>query len=295
MTKAGYVGLIGRPNVGKSTLLNHLIGQKISITSRRPQTTRHRILGIRTTEGGQAIYVDTPGLDASERRAMNRYLNRTAQSVLAGVDVVVWVVDRPAWQPEDALLFERLKAVPMPIILAINKVDKYPDKSVVLPFLQAALDRFPFAELIPVSALRDINLDRLEASIMQRLPEGEPIFTQEQITDRSLRFLAAEFIREKLTRSLDQELPHALTVEIEQFREDPAITRISAVIWVEREGQKVIVIGKKGEMLKKIGQQARLALEKLLGQKVYLNLWVKVKKGWSDNARALQGLGYHDD
>jgi GTP-binding protein Era len=293
--KSGYVGLIGRPNVGKSTLLNHLIGQKISITARRPQTTRHRILGIKTTARGQAIYVDTPGLHASEPRALNRYLNRTARSVLAGVDVVVWMIDRPYWQRDDDLLFETIRNVEAPVILAINKIDRQAEKSALLPFLQAASERFPFAEIIPVSALRDINLDRLEASIWDRLPEGEPVYPEDQITDRPLRFLAAELIREKLTRCLDQELPHVLTVEIEQFREEPTITRISAVIWVEREGQKVIIIGSKGEGLKKVGQQARLELEKLLGQKVYLNLWVKVKKGWSDNERALQGLGYHDD
>lgn len=290
--KAGFVALIGRPNVGKSTLLNHLIGQKISITSRRPQTTRHRIHGIKTTEEGQAVFVDTPGIHGSEKRAMNRYLNRTAGTALLDVDLIVWVIDRPAWLPEDDLVLERIKSAEVPVILAINKIDWLEDKGLLLPFLESAGERHAFAAMIPVSALKGANLEVLERTIMEQLPEGEPIFPDDQITDRSERFLAAEIIREKLLRSLGQEVPHALTVEIEQFKAEGALTRISAVIWVEREGQKAIVIGRKGEVLKKVGERARLDLERLLDGKVFLQLWVKVKEGWSDDERALRSLGY---
>jgi GTP-binding protein Era len=290
--KAGFVALIGRPNVGKSTLLNDLVGQKISITSRRPQTTRHRIHGIKTTEHGQAVYVDTPGMHASQKRAMNRYLNRAANSALLDVDVVVWVIDGPKWLPEDDLVLKRIKASKAPVILAINKIDRVEGKTLLLPFLENAAALHPFAALIPVSALKGFNLDALERKIMELLPEGEPIFAEDQITDRSERFLAAEIIREKLLRSLGQEVPHALTVEIEQFKTEGALTRIGALIWVEREGQKAIVIGHKGEGLKKVGERARLDLEHLLGGKVYLELWVKVKEGWSDDERTLRSLGY---
>ena len=292
--KAGYVALVGRPNAGKSTLLNHLIGQKISITSRRPQTTRHRIHGIKTGERGQAIYVDTPGIHGSEKRAINRYLNRTASGALLGVDVVVWVVDQWMWHPENDLVLEKLHAARRPVILAVNKVDQCEDKSRLLPFLEDAAKRYDFAEIIPVSALRGINLELLEEKIMQLLPEGNPIYPEDQITDRPERFFAAEIIREKLIRSLGQEVPHAITVQIEQYKEQKGIIHIHAVIWVEREGQKIIIIGKQGEVMKKVGQRAREDLEKMLEKKVYLNLWVKVKKGWSDNERALQSLGYSE-
>jgi GTP-binding protein Era len=292
MMKAGYVALVGRPNVGKSTLLNHLIGQKISITSRRPQTTRHRIHGIRTTEAGQAVFVDTPGLHASGKRAMNRYLNRTAETALADVDVLVWVIDRPEWVAEDDLVLERIKRSGAPVILAINKVDRVEDKALLLPFLEQAQAVHPFAALVPVSALKGANLDVLDGKIMELLPEGEPIFPEDQVTDRSMRFLAAEIIREKLLRATSQEVPHALSVEIEQFKVEGGLTRIAAVIWVEREGQKAIVIGRKGDVLKKIGERARQDLENLVEGKVFLQLWVKVKEGWSDDERALRSLGY---
>lgn len=290
--KAGFVALVGRPNVGKSTLLNHLIGQKISITSRRPQTTRHRIQGIKTTDQGQAVYVDTPGIHASDKRAMNRYLNRTAGSALLGVDVIVWVVDRPAWLPEDDLVLARIEAAGVPAILAINKVDRFDDKSALLPFLASAESRYPFAAMVPVSALKGTHLDVLERRIMELLPEGAPIFPEDQVTDCSERFLAAEIIREKLLRSLGQEVPHALTVEIEQFKLEGALRRIAAVIWVERAGQKAIVIGRKGEVLKKVGERARVDMESVFDGKVFLQLWVKVKEGWSDSERAMRSLGF---
>jgi GTP-binding protein Era len=292
--KAGFVALVGRPNVGKSTLLNHLVGQKISITSRRPQTTRHRICGIKTTRDEQIVFVDTPGIHASQKRAMNRYLNRAAVSALLDVDVIVWLIDRPMWLSEDELVLERIKSAGVPVILVINKVDRLEDKALLLPFMEEAAARHSFADLVPVSALKGTNLDVLERKIIELLPEGEPIYPEDQITDKPERFFAAEVIREKLLRSLSQEVPHALTVEIEQFKLEGGLTRISAVIWVEREGQKAIIIGRSGEVLKKVGERARHELERLLDCKVYLELWVKVKKGWSDDERALHSLGYSE-
>lgn len=290
----GYVALIGRPNVGKSTLMNHLLKQKISITSRKPQTTRHRILGINTTEAGQAIYMDTPGMHDSEKRALNRYLNRTADTTLLGVDVVVWLIDGLSWHEYDEVIFKKLEQAGLPVILAVNKVDKVKDKDAILAFFAEAQHRFPFEHLIPISALKGTNLDQLEKAVMELLPEGELIYPEDQITDRPERFLCAEIVREKLTRRLGDELPYALTVEIERYEEKPGIAKIYAIIWVERSTQKNIVIGREGEMLKKIGTDARHDIEKLIGQKVYLQLWVKVKKGWSDNERALQNLGFND-
>ncbi|HEY8218496.1 MAG TPA: GTPase Era [Methylobacter sp.] len=290
----GYVALIGRPNVGKSTLMNHLLKQKISITSRKPQTTRHRILGINTTDAGQAIYMDTPGMHNSEKRALNRYLNRTADTTLTGVDVIVWLIDGLSWHEYDEAIFKKLEQAGLPVILAVNKVDKVVDKEAILTFFNEAQHRFPFKHLVPISALKGTNLDQLESLIMALLPEQDLIYPEDQITDRSERFLAAEIVREKLTRRLGDELPYALTVEIERYEEKPNITKIYAIIWVERLTQKNIVIGKDGEMLKKVGTDARQDIEKLIGQKVYLQLWVKVKKGWSDSERALQSLGFND-
>ncbi|NBS16861.1 MAG: GTPase Era [Gammaproteobacteria bacterium] len=292
--KSGFVAIVGRPNVGKSTLVNHLIGQKICITSRRPQTTRHRIFGIKTTEEGQAVFVDTPGIHASEKRAMNRYLNKAAGAALADVHLVVWVIDRPAFLSEDELVLQRIQRSGAPVILAINKIDRLEDKDLLLPFLQAAGEQHDFRAMIPLSALRGANLQELDRMIMSLLPEGDLIFPEDQVTDRSMRFMAAEIIREKLIRSLGQEVPHALTVEIEEYQLEGDLTRIRALILVERSGQKAIVIGKKGDGLKKVGERARMDLEKLLEGKVFLQLWVKVKEGWSDDERALKSLGYQD-
>ncbi|MGZ8137047.1 MAG: GTPase Era [Methylococcaceae bacterium] len=290
----GFVALIGRPNVGKSTLMNHLLKQKISITSRKPQTTRHRILGINTTEAGQAIYMDTPGMHHSEKKALNRYLNRTADTTLLGVDLIVWLIDGLSWHEYDEIIFKKLRQAGLPVILAVNKVDKVKDKDAMLAFFADAQQRFPFEHLVPISALKNTNLDLFEKLVMKLLPESDLIYPEDQITDRPERFLTAEIIREKLTRRLGAELPYELTVEIERYEELPQITKIYAIIWVERLTQKNIVIGKDGEMLKKIGTDARLDIERLVGQKVYLQLWVKVKRGWSDNERALQSLGFND-
>ena len=290
----GYVALVGRPNVGKSTLMNHLLGQKISITSRKPQTTRHRILGISTNAHGQAIYMDTPGMHASEKRALNRHLNRTADSTLLGVEVVVWLIDSLAFQEYDEEIFKKLERAGLPVILAVNKVDRVKDKDEMLAFFELAQKRYPFEHIVPISALKRTNLEELETAIMALLPIRDNIYPEDQITDRSERFLAAEIVREKLTRRLGDELPYSLTVEIERYEDLPGISKIYAIIWVERDSQKNIVIGKEGEMLKKVGTDARFDIEKLIDKKVYLQLWVKVKSGWSDSERALQSLGFGD-
>ena len=290
----GYVALIGRPNVGKSTLMNHMLGQKLSITSRKPQTTRHRILGIKTTAAGQAIFMDTPGMHQDEQKVLNRYLNKTADSTLLAVDLVIWLLDGLYWHEYDQTIFKKLEYAGLPVILVVNKLDKIKDKQELLAFFADAEKKYPFQHIIPVSALKNTNLDVLEQLIMSLLPVADPIYPEDQITDRPERFFAAEIIREKLTRRLGDELPYALTVEIELYEEHPELCKISAIIWVERSSQKSIVIGKQGEMLKKIGTEARVDIEKLIGQKVFLQLWVKVKKGWSDSERALQSLGFLD-
>jgi GTP-binding protein Era len=290
----GHVALIGRPNVGKSTLMNHLLKQKISITSRKPQTTRHRILGISTTAAGQVIYLDTPGMHHSEERALNRYLNRTADTTLLGVDVIVWLLDGLVWQAFDDIILKKLEQAGLPVILAVNKVDKIKDKEAILAFFDQAQKRFSFEGFLPISALKGTNLEQLESTLLQLLPEGDLIYPEDQVTDRPERFLCAEIVREKLTRRLGDELPYSLTVEVERYEELPHITKIYIVIWVERVSQKSIVIGTEGEMLKQIGTDARFDIEKLIGQKAFLKLWVKVKKGWSDNERALLSLGFNE-
>ncbi|WP_417548942.1 GTPase Era [Methylophaga sp.] len=293
--RSGYVAIIGRPNVGKSTLINRVLGQKLCITSRRPQTTRHRILGIKTTEQSQFIYVDTPGIHSDGKRAMNRYMNRAAAASVEDVDVVVFVVEGMKWTEEDERVLQKLKETTKPVILVMNKIDKLEDKATLFPQVEKLAALFKFTDIVPLSARKGINLESLEESIYKLMPEGEMIFDEDQLTDRSSRFLAAEMVREKLFRHLGQELPYSLTVDIEQFEDDNGMFRISAVIYVERSGQKSIVIGKKGELLKQVGKDAREDMEKLFGCKVFLQLWVKVREGWSDNERMLRNLGYNDD
>lgn len=290
--RCGYVALIGRPNVGKSTLMNQLIGQKISITSNKPQTTRHRIIGIRSEADYQAVFVDTPGIHLQAKKAVNRYMNRAAKSALDDVDLVVFVIEAGRWTPEDEHVLRQLKGVKQPVILALNKIDFIKDKDALLPLLQQLSGKHDFAALVPLSALKRTNLDEVLKVIAAQLPENPPLYDDDQITDRSSRFLAAEIVREKLMRTLGQELPYALTVEIEQFKEEENLLDIAALIWLERESQKSIVIGKGGELLKKVGQQARADMEALFQSKVFLRLWVKVKEGWSDDERALSSLGY---
>jgi GTP-binding protein Era len=293
--RCGFVALVGRPNVGKSTLLNRLLGQKISITSHRPQTTRHRILGIRTQRDTQVIYVDTPGLHKGGKHAMSRYLNRAAMSTLRDVDVIVLVVEGTLWTDEDRFVAERIAGTGVPVVVAVNKVDRLKDKQALLPHLEMLARNIRFHDIVPLSALHGDNVEALENAVCSLLPESEFVFPRDQITDRSERFLAAELIREKLTRKLGAELPYALTVEIEQFKREGRLLRISAVIWVERPGQKAIVIGKGGAKLKSIGAMAREDMEKIFGGKVFLQLWVKIREGWSDDERALRSLGYTDE
>lgn len=290
--RCGFVALVGRPNVGKSTLLNTLLGQKITIVSRKPQTTRHRILGIHTISGAQIVYVDTPGLHRQENTAMNRFLNRAAMSALADSDLAVFVVDALRWTQEDELVLERLAAFKNPVVLALNKVDRFRSKQALLPLIERLSRKRDFVAVVPVSAERGINLPALEAEIVQRLPWSAAYFPQEQLTDRSERFMAAELIREQLIKTLGQELPYVSTVEIEAFEQEGRLRRIAAVIWIERSGQKPIVIGHKGQRLKHIGSRAREEMEALFGAVVYLQLWVKVREGWSDDERALCSLGY---
>lgn len=293
--RCGYVALVGRPNVGKSTLLNRLLGQKISITSRKPQTTRHRILGIKTEADAQIVYVDTPGLHAHTPRAMNRYLNRAAMDSLVDVDAVVFVVEAGRWLPDDDWVLDRLNSLKRPVILAVNKVDRVKDRETLLPFLAQVSERHAFNAIVPVSARAGDNLDRLERCLTALLPVNPPLFPEDQITDRSERFLAAELVREKLFRKLGEEVPYGLTVEIEKFKQEGELRRINALIWVDRPGHKAIVIGNQGELLKAVGSEARKDMEALFGGKVFLELWVKVKEGWADDERALRSLGYTDE
>ncbi|MGP0174233.1 GTPase Era [Pseudomonas sp. NCHU5208] len=294
VTRCGYVAIVGRPNVGKSTLLNHILGQKLAITSRKPQTTRHNMLGIKTEGDVQAVYVDTPGLHKNNDKALNRYMNRSASTALKDVDVVVFVVDRMRWTDEDQLVLEKVQHVRCPVLLAVNKADRLEDKSELLPHLNWLAEQLPQAEIVPISALQGQNLDTLEKLVGERLPESEHFYPEDQITDRSSRFLAAELIREKIMRQLGAELPYQITVEIEEFKQDGPILHIHGLILVERDGQKKIIIGDKGERIKRIGQEARKDMETLFDSKVMLNLWVKVKGGWSDDERALRSLGYLD-
>ena len=295
ISRCGYVAIVGRPNVGKSTLLNHILGQKLAITSRKPQTTRHTLLGIKTEGEVQAIYVDTPGLHKENEKALNRFMNKSANQALRDVDVVLFVVDRLRWTDEDQMVLERVQYVSSPVLIVVNKLDRMEDKNELLPHLEWLTQQLPNAEVVPVSALQGRNIDRLESLIAERLPESEHFYPEDQLTDKSSRFLAAELVREKVMRQLGAEIPYQVTVEIEEFKQEGRVLHIHALILVERDGQKKIVIGDGGERLKKIGQEARLDMQKLFGSKIMLNLWVKVRRGWSDDERALGSLGYRFD
>jgi GTPase len=291
----GFVAIVGRPNVGKSTLMNRILGQKISITSRRPQTTRHQVMGIKTEGDAQFIYVDTPGMHIQSKdrnKAINRFMNQAATQALRDVDCVVFLVDRTRWTKEDDNVLDKLTHVEAPVILAVNKVDWIENKQELLPWLEQLQAKRTFAAILPVSAKHGTNVPELEAEVAKYLPESIHYFPDDQITDRSQRFLAAELVREKVMRQLGDELPYQMTVEIEEFRDEGRVIHISALMLVERPGQKKILIGENGERIKKIGREARLDMEKAFGAKVMLNLWVKVKRGWSDDDRALKSLGY---
>jgi GTP-binding protein Era len=291
-TRCGYIALVGRPNVGKSTLLNHLLGRKLSITSRKPQTTRHNLLGVDTVDEVQAIYVDTPGIHEGGGRALNRHMVRTAASVLHDVDVVVMVVERLRLEADDERVLDHIRNVRAARLCAINKIDQLDDQTRLLPHIERLNALGVFDEIIPVSALRGTGLDDLKNAVMRRLPVGPHLFPPEQITDRSERFIAAEIVREKLIRRLGDELPHRLAVVIDRYATSTRLVEIDATIFVEREGQKGIIIGRHGAMLKSIGQEARRDIEALIGARVMLRLWVKVSPGWTNRAAAFKQLGF---
>jgi len=292
--RAGYVAVVGRPNVGKSTLVNALVGVDISIVSSKPQTTRHRVLGIATSEAGQLALVDTPGLHQSQGSAMSRYLNRAARGSVADVNAALLVVAAGRWHDEDTLAYDALAEANVPCVLAINKIDLLKDKAALLPFISAHVQIRNFVAVHPISALRNKGLDALRDTLLKLMPESEPLFGEDEITDRSERFLAAELVREQLMRRVGDEVPYALTVQVERFEVDGAMLRIAVVVWVERENHKPIVIGKGGERMKAVASVARGNMEKLFGRKVFLEVWCKVREGWADDDAALRRFGYSE-
>ena len=290
--QSGFIAVVGRPNVGKSTLINELIGQKLSITSHKPQTTRHCIHAIDTQDNYQMIFVDTPGIHISNKKAINSYMNKAASSSLLEVDMILWLVEALKWTKEDERVMEHLTKIEVPVILCVNKIDILNTKNEVLPYLENLGEKFQANQVFPLSAFKKNHINELRKLILKYLPQQEALFGSDYVTDRSERFVVAEFIREKLIRSLSNELPYDLTVEIEKFDLDGQMYRITARIFVEKPSQKSIVIGDKGKMLKKIGEESRVSIEGFLEKKVFLELWVKVRQGWSDDKRALASLGY---
>ena len=293
-TRCGFIAIVGRPNVGKSTLLNHLLRQKVSITSRKPQTTRHRILGINSDAEHQCIYVDTPGLHSNQKKALNKVMNNTVISVINDVDLILFLIEKTNFNEGDQRVLELLSKTHTPVLLLINKIDLVKDKESLLPHIDALSKQQDFNEIVPVSALGGHNLGKIEELVKSYLPRREFLFPEDQVTDRSSRFLAAELIREKVIRQLGDELPYEVTVEIENFEQQESILHIHGLILVDKPGQKKILVGKDGERLKRIGSSAREDMETAFETKVMLNLWVKVKSGWADDERALQSLGYMD-
>ncbi len=292
MTYCGVVSIAGRPNVGKSTLLNRLIGQKLSITAHKPQTTRHSILGIQTVGERQVVYVDTPGIHVTGKQRLNQVLNRTASSSLHDVDVVILLIQAMVWNEDDKRAYELVSNSGVPFFIVINKIDNIRKKEELLPFLGTLPTHENLQDVVLISARKGSGIDALEAKVGKFIPEGPWRYGEDELTDRSARFLAAEAVREQLTRLLSAELPYALSVEIETFEESPALLRIGAVIWVDKASQKGIVIGKGGAQLKEVGSRARSTLETLFDTKVFLECWVRVKEGWADDERALRSLGY---
>lgn len=290
--RAGLVAVIGRPNVGKSTLVNRMVGYKVSIVSPKAQTTRHRILGVDTSQTGQIVFVDTPGLHGDGKRAINRYMNRAARGALADVQLGALVIEAGQWRDEDQAAFDLLLDSGLPRVLVINKVDRIRNKDELLPFIATVTEGRGFAEVFPVSAERGVGMEDLRRGLLRHLPESEPLFGEDEITDRSERFLVTELIREQLMRQLGAELPYATTVVIDSYKDEGSLLRIAATIFVEREGQKAIVIGAGGTRMRAIGQAARIAIERQFERKVFLELWCKVRAAWSDNETALRGFGY---
>jgi GTP-binding protein Era len=290
----GYVSIVGRPNVGKSTLLNQLLGQKVSIVTAKPQTTRQRLAGIKTTGQGQVVYVDTPGIHHSAKRALNRYMNRVAQASFRDVDIVMFLVEAGSWTRQDEFVAKALATVNVPVMLVLNKVDLVPDKATLLEFVDKNFRDSHYDSIMMISAKNGSGVEELENRVLQKLPFSRPFYDEDQFTDRSERFLAAEMIREQLTLRLHQELPYALTVQIEEFKRKGNLLTIGAIIWVERDSQKQITIGKNGVVLKQVGSKARAVLEELFGEKIFLRLWVKVSRDWSDSDRLIERFGYTD-
>jgi len=290
----GYVSIIGRPNVGKSTLLNQILGQKVSIVTAKPQTTRQKLAGIKTTPQGQVVYVDTPGIHHSAKRALNRYMNRVAQASFRDVDLVLFMVEAGTWSRQDEFVARALSSVDVPVMLVLNKVDLVPDKESLLAFIDKNFNADDYIGIMMISAKNGSGVGELEKLVLSQLPFSRPFYDADQFTDRSERFLAAEMIREQLTLRLHQELPYALTVQIEEFIRKGNLLTIGAIIWVERESQKQITIGKNGVVLKQVGSAARIVLEELFGEKIFLRLWVKVSKDWSDSDKLIERFGYTD-
>ncbi len=290
----GYVSIIGRPNVGKSTLLNQILGQKVSIVTAKPQTTRQKLAGIKTTPKGQVVYVDTPGIHHSAKRALNRYMNRVAQASFRDVDLVLFLVEAGNWSRQDEFVAKALRSVDVPVMLVLNKIDLVPDKETLLAFIDKNFRDEDYAGIMMISAKKGSGVEELEKQVLSRLPFSRPFYDADQFTDRSERFLAAEMIREQLTLRLHQELPYALTVQIEEFKRTGTMLTIGAIIYVERDSQKQITIGKNGVVLKQVGSGARIVLEELFGEKIFLRLWVKVSKDWSDSDKLIERYGYTD-
>jgi len=292
--KSGYIAIIGKPNVGKSTLMNYILGRKVSITSRKPQTTRNRILGIKTTDTMQVVYVDTPGLHYDHKRPMNKLMNKSAKNTLSEVDAVLFLIEALTWDASDNAVLKYLQDLKIPVVLVINKIDQVKQKGELLPFIEKLSSAYPFATIVPVSAKTGLQVEDLENTISTFLPHEGDLYPPEQFTDKSDRFMAAEFVREKLMRKLGDEIPYEIAVTIEALEESKKIVKISALIWVAKEGQKAIVIGNGGEVLKSVGVEARSDLEAYFDKKVLLKLWVKVKSGWSEDVRALKEFGLDD-
>lgn len=290
----GYVAIIGRPNVGKSTLLNRILGQKVSIVTAKPQTTRQRLAGIKTTDKGQVVYVDTPGIHHTAKRALNRYMNRVAKASFRDVDLVMFLVEAGKWTRQDDFVAKALRVANVPVMLVLNKIDEVADKESLLASLEQYSEGGAYDSILMISAKNGSGVDELEKRVMEKLPFSRPFYDEDQFTDRSERFLAAEMVREQLTMRLHQELPYALTVQIEEFKREKGLLTIGAIIWVERDSQKQITIGKKGIVLKQVGSKARLVLQELFGEKVFLRLWVKVSRDWSDSDRLIERFGYTD-
>lgn len=292
MSRCGMIALVGRPNVGKSTLLNRILGEKLCITSRKPQTTRHAILGIHTVGEVQAIYVDTPGLHQTGKKFMNRLMNQAAMTALQSVDVIGFIVEAPRFGPKDEFVLKRIASIETPCILIINKVDQLSDKNELLPFLQAMQARYPFAAMVPISAKTGEQISALESLIESYLPERDFMYPEDQLTDRSVRFLCAELLREKIFRLCGQELPYTTSVDIERYEEGEKLDRIHALIMVDKESHKKMIVGEKGLKLKRIATEARIEMEQLIGKKVFLQCYCKVKSGWADDKHLLQQMGY---